>query len=106
MRLAVVILFAFLASGASAFEYYSHLPLAFTWQNKHGYWFACGPVQCLLTGYGSEEEAFGLVQHDRHGPFNHIGTFGRCFVYQGEGTLESWDNSTEKLTGSTMDKRC
>jgi hypothetical protein len=100
------ILLTSLSTTAYSFNYSDDEPMIFTYQNKAGYWFGCGPVQCI-NGYGDkiEEETMDLMAHDDHGSWSRIGFNGRCKVYSGSGDLNSYDNQPKKLI-RLMKKRC
>lgn len=66
-----------------------------TWQNQAGYWFACGPVQCIQAGEKSEDVAIDRVTQDHH-DLSYHDRFGRCNKYIVM-SLKSWDNSAEKV---------
>lgn len=68
-------------------------------QNSAGRWFGCGPVQCLLTGYQTQEEVFDLLHNDDNAPRYvcsvvirgrnvHVYTLGR--------TLESYETNAQR----------
>jgi len=92
------------ASVAYALSYNTDKPLAYTYQNSAGYWFAGGPVQFFIAGQDSEKEAFELVTQDRH-RFSYKAMYGKCKVYVGAGKLESWDNSPGR-TANRMEEKC
>lgn len=95
-----------LVSGAvAALEYRTDKPLAFTYKNKRGNWFGCGPTQCLLASEKTEERAFDLIDGYRNGPWKLIGRYGRCKVYQGDGPLDGSDNSPEWVVQRLTEKR-
>lgn len=87
------------ASGAtvSALSYQTNSPLMFTYQNDAGYWFGCGPVQCINSGDGTEAKAKTYLAQSWHGSFHFIGSYGRCKVYSGNGSLTAGDNSPNRL---------
>lgn len=60
-----------------------------TWQKSNGDWKACGPVQRLATGWGSEEKAIDLVTGDT--PVYFQGNYGKYKIYKTERDLESGD---------------
>jgi len=99
-----VILFA-ASSATFAFDYYDDKPLLFTYQNNSGYWFACGPVQCLQAGEGSEELVIDRVTQDWHGPTKWAGNYGKCSAYLGKGELKSWDKQPSRII-SLMERKC
>ena len=39
-----------------------------TWQNRAGYWFCCGPVQCTLAGDKTEEESIDYCENETPDP--------------------------------------
>lgn len=39
-----------------------------SWQNRAGYWFCCGPVQCTQAGERDEEKAIGYCENET-GPY-------------------------------------
>lgn len=94
-----------LGSKAFALDYLTEKPLLFTYQNSSGYWFSCGPVQCISVGTKDQQEAIDLVTHNTHGNLEVIGYFGKCTVYQGDGELPSYDNQTSRIV-AWMQKRC
>ena len=69
--------------------------LVLTWQNKHGFWFACGPVQCIQAGEKTEEKAMDYVLQDHHS-ITYDYKFGRCKQYIVDG-MKPWDASAEKV---------
>lgn len=69
--------------------------LVLTWQNQAGYWFACGPVQCIQGGEETEGEAMDLVLQKHHTESYHD-RFGKCNRYLVDG-MKSWDNTAEKV---------
>ncbi|WP_287605071.1 hypothetical protein [Thiothrix sp.] len=75
---------------------YADSGLVLTWKNKAGYWFACGPVQCLATGYDSEREAINLVHNDRRHDLRAIHDYRDCGRYV-VSEIESYDFSSEKV---------
>jgi hypothetical protein len=89
----------FISSGvACAFQYYDDKPLVYTYQNKHGGWFACGPTQCTQVSEKKEKEAMSYVfDPRRHGGLEWVGNSGRCRVFVGTGNLESWDHEPRKI---------
>lgn len=70
--------------------------LVLTWQNSAGYWFACGPVQCIQGGEKTEKEAMDLVLQKHHSESYHD-QFGKCTRYIVTAGMQSWDNSAEKV---------
>jgi len=86
-----------LTSGAvSALEYNQSVVTVAMWQNSSGYWFACGPTQCLASGYDDPEKAFELVTGRNDGSYAHIGDYGRCRVFQAQRETESYENSARR----------
>ena len=81
----------FVSGPAQAFQYDTKNQLAFTWKNKHGWWFACGPVQCIDSGEKTEEEALGYVIKNA----DFIGHSGRCLIYQNDREVSGGDYSTD-----------
>jgi hypothetical protein len=59
--------------------------LVLTWQNKAGYWFACGPVQCLQMGEASEEKALDYVLVEGRHSYTYQDKYGRCNRYSVSG---------------------
>ena len=89
-----------------AIEYYEDRPLMFTYQNKAGYWFGCGPTQCLQTGYRSEESAISKIDGYKKGEYSYLGSYGRCDVYQAlDGKMSAGDISPARVV-ARMQKRC
>lgn len=82
---------------ASAFEYRTDKPMAFTYQKGSDNWFGCGPIQCLLAAEDSKQIVFDRVTSNSHGHFRRIGTYGRCTIYQSDGQLDSWDNDPKDI---------
>ena len=94
-----------LAAGtAAALQYYPDKPLAFTWQNKHGGWFACGPTQCTLVSDKTEEKAFDYATAEWNGPWEFVGNHGRCKVYIGSGDIGGGQNSSTWLAERTREE--
>lgn len=92
------------SSAAAGIEYRKDLPMLITYQNDYGNWNGCGPVQCTVSNWDSEDRVVDLVTHDKHGRFRHIGSVGRCHVYQSSGELESYDNQPDEVAGMAGDK--
>lgn len=90
---------------AAAVSYDPNKPLVYLYQNKAGFWFGCGPSQCLLSGWDTYPEAFEHVVPARleEGDWQRLGTSGRCTFYQGEGELESYDRQPERIMRSARD---
>lgn len=66
---------------------------AITWQNSHGSWFACGPVQCTSVGERDEAIALDLVLIDnKHSATRMPQYYGRCSLFTVNGVTNS-DNS-------------
>ena len=100
------ILLTSLSTTAYSFNYNDDEPMMFTFHNSSGYWFGCGPVQCIYgAGDKIEEKTMDLMSHDSHGSWSRIGFYGKCKVYSGNGDLESYSNQPKKLI-RLMKKRC
>lgn len=92
------------SNSASALEYRMDLPMIITYQNDYGNWNGCGPVQCTVSNWAEQERVVDLITHDSHGHFRHIGTVGRCQVYQSSGELDTYDNQPEEIANMVSDK--
>lgn len=92
------------SSSASAIEYRTDQPMIITYQNDYGNWYGCGPVQCTASSWDSQEEAVDRITQERHGQFSHLGSVGRCNVYQSSGELRSYDTQPDEIAGLTQDK--
>ena len=64
--------------------------IALTWKTKNGGWRACGPVQCLQTGYKTENEALSKVVGYYSATYST--KYGRCNMYKVTG-VKSYDVS-------------
>jgi len=67
-----------------------------TWQNSAGFWFACGPVQCIQAGEKTEQKAMSYVLNENYHYASFVGGYYRCNRYSVSG-LKSYDNSSEKV---------
>lgn len=106
LRMATVLigLFGFVFSNAaSALQYRKDLPMVITYKNDYGNWNGCGPVQCTVSSWDTERRVVDLVTHDDHGTFQHIGSVGRCNVYQSGGELESYENQPDEVANRVND---
>ncbi len=70
--------------------------VALTWQNKAGYWFACGPIQCIYAGEKSEEKALNYVLSDYSHSSAYKNKYGRCNQYIVSG-VKSYEYSVSKV---------
>ncbi len=59
-----------------------------TWQNRHGNWKSCGPIQKLSLSERSEEEAIRYVSNDI---LYFVGFIGQCKIYSCGRDLKSYD---------------
>lgn len=75
---------------------YAEDGIALTWQNKAGYWFGCGPIQCTQVGYKTEKEILDLVVSDNAKSYSYKGRYGRCNKYTAY-DIPSWARSAEKV---------
>lgn len=92
------------SSSSAAIQYRQDLPMIIIYKNNYGQWNGCGPVQCTVSGWASQGKVIDLVSHDSHGQFNHIGTVGRCKVYQSSGELRSYNNQPDEIAEKMNDK--
>lgn len=105
LALAAAAFVATYSGPAQAFDYWTNKPLMFMFQNSKGYWFGCGPVQCVWSGDKDANKTFGYLTQDWHGHFQQIATYGRCTVYQSNGELRGGDHTPEWVVGR-LDKNC
>lgn len=85
------------ASAQSASQLDPRLNTVALWQSSNGLWRACGPVQCLVTGYDEAGEAFDLVAQDSASEYVLRGSIGRCRMYQSGNPTPSWHNSAQRV---------
>ncbi len=103
--LTAIALFGVAFSGsASALEYRKDLPMIITFQNDYGNWNGCGPVQCTVSNWATQEELVERITQDWHGHFRHLGTVGRCHVYQSSGELNTYDKQPSEIADLMYDK--
>lgn len=100
----VVLLVLAVAIAASALTYNTSKVMAIAWQSKHGGWFACGPVQCTMVSEKTEDDALDLVHGYKHGPWNYIGSYGKCSVYQGSNEPNASDNDARWVNDKVSEK--
>lgn len=94
--LSAVTCLTFTTGAAKALEFNPNVVTVAVWENSSGFWFACGPVQCLAFGQKDPDDAFDLVTGDRDGSYSHIGDYGRCRVFQAQRETESYENSARR----------
>lgn len=71
--------------------------LALTWQNEHGKWFACGPVQCTAASNNSESAALDYVTNDdSHSLYDTGQKLGRCKIYK-VSNIEVYDSPADEV---------
>jgi len=84
--------------------------LAFTWQNSNGWWFACGPIQCIQSGDRNELKALDYVFNEGRAEYvcdimaNRSGRIRQVRLYRLHYKLTyglnldrpSWDNNVRK----------
>lgn len=92
------------SSSAAAIEYRKDLPMIITYKNDYGNWNGCGPVQCTVSNWATQQRVVDLITHDSHGHFRHLGSVGRCQVYQSSGELDPYDKQPEEIADLMSDK--
>lgn len=94
-----------MSTSVLAFTYSSNKALFFTYETD-GAWSACGPNQCAPCDESTERAAKSDVRDKyRHGDGAFLGYYGKCRVYQGDGSLSGGDNSTDWVIAK-LDKKC
>lgn len=98
MRVTKITLPIFLSAFFAIGTVQADTTLAFTWSNDHGYWFACGPVQCIQVGEKTESAALDYVlSKTRHSASRDYHYTGKCHKYIVSGKIDSSDYSASKV---------